>query len=79
MDLLLCLIQAELEGGGEVAVRQLAGGIVLVQQPQSVGGRGGADAEVHQAGEHRGLRSLITEIQSVINGLRQIAHGEDAD
>ena len=30
-------------------------------------------------GEHRGLRSLITEIQSVINGLRQIAHGEDAN
>ena len=79
MDLFLRLIQAELEGGGEVAVRQLAGGIVLVQQPQSVGGRGGADAEVHQAGEHRGLRSLITKIQSVIDGLRQIAHGEDAN
>ena len=79
VDLLLCLIQAELEGGGEVAVRQLAGGIVLVQQAQSVGGGGGADTEVHQAGEHRCFRSLITEIQRVINGFRQIAHGEDAN
>ena len=79
VDLLLCLIQAELEGGGEVAVRQLAGGIVLVQQAQSVGGGGSADTEVHQAGEHRCFRSLITEIQRVINGFRQIAHGEDAN